>query len=253
MLLQLCQRSSDLCLLRLFCHRFLIFFNASPSSPMSTYIDPPHKRTSHVLFLSAGYVLSHRIKRRYFTTYTCKRRLHSFFRSTSQMSVYSSSETSLLLPETSPSDPPLDWQTTFRIARPFVFPSTLLFRLAAILSLLCELLRRAVELLPGYAAKLLVDSLSADDIPNNLWLIAALFVGARIFGSLLNTSKSILYSAVESAGTTRFSVALIEHLLGLSMEFHVKRKSGEILRVWDKGVGAVDSLVETTVFGVFPT
>lgn len=46
---------------------------------------------------------------------------------------------------------------------------------------------------------------------------------------------------------------MFEHLHSLSLRFHLNKKTGEILRVQDRGVSSIVSVLSTIVFNVLPT
>jgi len=48
-------------------------------------------------------------------------------------------------------------------------------------------------------------------------------------------------------------VRLFAHLHGLSLRWHLGRKTGEVLRVVDRGTNSVNSLLNYIVFSIAPT
>ena len=48
-------------------------------------------------------------------------------------------------------------------------------------------------------------------------------------------------------------VRLFAHLHGLSLRWHLGRKTGEVLRVVDRGTNSVNSLLNYIVFSIMPT
>ena len=45
---------------------------------------------------------------------------------------------------------------------------------------------------------------------------------------------------------------LYRHVLNLDLTFHLSRKTGEVTRQIDRGIGAVDSLLRTVIFSLGP-
>jgi len=48
-------------------------------------------------------------------------------------------------------------------------------------------------------------------------------------------------------------VRLFAHLHGLSLRWHLSRKTGEVLRVVDRGTTSVNSLLNYILFSIMPT
>lgn len=148
-------------------------------------------------------------------------------------------------------------QETWHFIRPYITPSTPRLRLLAILSLLCELSRRLVSLLQPYAYKLAVDTLSVDIISTAFirvpYAALLLYIFAKLAATLLEGLQQITYSIVETDCTKRFIVDLYDHLLGLSLAFHLERKTGEVAKVIDRGSESMDTIAHAALFTVFPT
>lgn len=48
-------------------------------------------------------------------------------------------------------------------------------------------------------------------------------------------------------------VELFRHLHGLSLRWHLSRKTGEVLRVMDRGTDSINNLLNYILFSIFPT
>jgi ATP-binding cassette subfamily B (MDR/TAP) protein 6 len=48
-------------------------------------------------------------------------------------------------------------------------------------------------------------------------------------------------------------VELFKHLHGLSLRWHLSRKTGEVLRVMDRGTESITNLLNYILFSIFPT
>ncbi|KAJ3183991.1 Homocysteine S-methyltransferase 1 [Gaertneriomyces sp. JEL0708] len=83
-----------------------------------------------------------------------------------------------------------------------------------------------------------------------------MFVLLRFLSSgvgALNTLQSFLWIPVGQFTTRQISVKMFEHLHDLSLRFHLNRKTGEILRVQDRGVASIVSLFSSILFNIVPT
>lgn len=83
-----------------------------------------------------------------------------------------------------------------------------------------------------------------------------IFVGLRFLQGgvgLLSAIQNYLWIPVGQFTTREISVQLFEHLHHLSLRFHLNRKTGEILRVQDRGVSSIVSLLSSILFNIVPT
>jgi ATP-binding cassette subfamily B (MDR/TAP) protein 6 len=48
-------------------------------------------------------------------------------------------------------------------------------------------------------------------------------------------------------------VELFKHLHGLSLRWHLSRKTGEVLRVMDRGTDSITNLLNYIIFSILPT
>ena len=70
---------------------------------------------------------------------------------------------------------------------------------------------------------------------------------------LVNNLRSFLWIYVQQFTTRALQVKLFEHLHGLSLRWHLGRKTGEILRVIDRGTQSINNLLSYVLFNIIPT
>jgi ATP-binding cassette, subfamily B (MDR/TAP), member 6 len=70
---------------------------------------------------------------------------------------------------------------------------------------------------------------------------------------LLNNLRSFLWIKVQQYTTRAVQVDLFRHLHSLSLRWHLARKTGEVLRVMDRGTDSINSLLSYIVFSILPT
>ncbi|CAG8628574.1 11176_t:CDS:10, partial [Paraglomus occultum] len=83
-----------------------------------------------------------------------------------------------------------------------------------------------------------------------------IYVGLRFLqGSvgLLSNIQTYLWIDVAQFTTRKVSVDMFDHLLDLSLRFHINRKTGEILRAQKRGVASIVSILSSMLFQVAPT
>ena len=69
----------------------------------------------------------------------------------------------------------------------------------------------------------------------------------------LNNMRAFLWIPVEQYTTREIEVSLFQHLHSLSLRWHLSRKTGEVLRVMDRGTNSVNNLLNFVVFQILPT
>ncbi|ELU17805.1 hypothetical protein CAPTEDRAFT_221936 [Capitella teleta] len=69
----------------------------------------------------------------------------------------------------------------------------------------------------------------------------------------LNNMRSFLWIWVQQYTTREIEVKLFEHLHGLSLRWHLSRKTGEVLRVMDRGTSSINNLLNYIMFNILPT
>lgn len=70
---------------------------------------------------------------------------------------------------------------------------------------------------------------------------------------ILSSLQNFLWIPVGQFTTREISVKMFSHLHHLSLRFHLNRKTGEILRVQDRGVSSIVSLLSSLLFNIIPT
>lgn len=111
-----------------------------------------------------------------------------------------------------------------------------------------------------YEQKATVDGMFGAAVPEFRWdficiYSALLFLkGSSGGGSgFLNNMRTFLWIPVQQYTTRRVQVKLFRHLHSLSLSWHLKRKTGEILRVVDRGTNSINNLLNYVVFQILPT
>ncbi|CAG8454293.1 2138_t:CDS:10 [Diversispora eburnea] len=144
-----------------------------------------------------------------------------------------------------------DFYSKFKKLLPFVWPShDIKLQIAIVICMLLLVMGRIVNVLLPYRYKGLVDRLQEEEkVWKEIWKEILLFIGLRCLQGdvgLVNTAQSLLWIPV-------VSVKMFEHLLNLSLRFHLNRKTGEILRVQDRGVSSIVSILSSVIFNIIPT
>ena len=68
-----------------------------------------------------------------------------------------------------------------------------------------------------------------------------------------NNLRAFLWINVQQYTSRSIQVKLFDHLHGLSLRWHLGRKTGEILRVIDRGMTSINNLLSYILFNILPT
>ncbi|XP_074659669.1 ATP-binding cassette sub-family B member 6-like isoform X2 [Tubulanus polymorphus] len=151
----------------------------------------------------------------------------------------------------------------FKMIFPFIWPKgSILLQLRVIFCLIVLIAGRGVNLLVPIYYKQIVDSLTPKPKQTLLfrWDLVLIYVALRFlqgggFGSmgLLNNLRTFLWIRVQQYTTKGIETKLFDHLHGLSLSWHLSRKTGEVLRVMDRGTSSINQVLNTMVFNIGPT
>ncbi|PIC42806.1 hypothetical protein B9Z55_009764 [Caenorhabditis nigoni] len=106
-------------------------------------------------------------------------------------------------------------------------------------------------------SKWIVDELSTPDNFHYSLLFLATFLkflqGNGAMGGFLNTVRTYLWIPIQQYTTRELEVELFKHLHSLSLRWHLSRKTGQVLRVMDRGTSSVNNILNYILFNVVPT
>ncbi|GFO44776.1 ATP-binding cassette sub-family b member 6, mitochondrial-like, partial [Plakobranchus ocellatus] len=149
---------------------------------------------------------------------------------------------------------------------PYVWPKNQ--RLLQITVFICLIILgagRAVNVFVPIYSKKIVNSLTYDkDNPEQTlsfrWdyiIIFTVFTFLKGGGTgttgLLNNMRSLLWIKIQQYTTRSIQLKLFTHLHSLSLRWHLGRKTGEVLRVIDRGTNSINTLLSYILFQIFPT
>lgn len=87
------------------------------------------------------------------------------------------------------------------------------------------------------------------------WLPIVAYIGLKFLqggSGLLQSIQNWLWIPIGQYTTREISLKVFSHLHSLSLSFHINRKTGEVLRVMDRGTSSVVSLLNQILFQIFP-
>jgi len=87
-----------------------------------------------------------------------------------------------------------------------------------------------------------------------IWISLKVSQGGGFGGDgLLGNIRSFLWIKVHQYTSLKIQVEMFAHIHDLSLRWHLDRKSGETLRIMDRGTSSINKLLEYLVFNIIPT
>ncbi|MGI9292658.1 MAG: ABCB family ABC transporter ATP-binding protein/permease [Pseudomonadales bacterium] len=147
------------------------------------------------------------------------------------------------------------WPTLRRLG-----PWLWVYRKRILIAALCLVLAKVANVLVPVLLKAIVDHLTSADGTGVITLTAivpTLLVVAygvlRVSGTIFNELRNALFARVGQRAARSVALTVFEHLQGLSLAFHLDRRTGGLSRDLERGVRAITSLLNFIVFAIAPT
>jgi ATP-binding cassette subfamily B (MDR/TAP) protein 6 len=89
-----------------------------------------------------------------------------------------------------------------------------------------------------------------------VWKAILLYTALKVLQGgtgLLQSIQSYLWFPINQYTTREISLEMFGHLHNLSLQFHISRKTGEVLRVMDRGTSSIVQLLSQILLSIFPT
>ncbi|XP_014253071.1 ATP-binding cassette sub-family B member 6, mitochondrial [Cimex lectularius] len=147
-----------------------------------------------------------------------------------------------------------------KILAPFLWPKKDSFlQLRVIFCFILLIAGRVINLYVPLYSKYIVNSIKG---PDSLfrWDLVIIYVSFKFLQGggtggmgILNNLRSFLWIRVQQYTTREVEVELLHHLHGLSLRWHLSRKTGEVLRIMDRGTDSINNLLTYILFNILPT
>ncbi|GFZ42756.1 Heavy metal tolerance protein [Saitozyma sp. JCM 24511] len=166
------------------------------------------------------------------------------------------------LGEVKKDDKPLTWREIggrLRKLSPHLWPSTSRkLQLFVLICVVCLLIARVgnplIPIALGQTVRALTGAAQGQTDQNPLIPFAA-YLGLRFTlggNGILGFTQNVLWVPVAQYTDKEMQLLCFNHLLNLSLAYHTKRNTGEVLKVIDRG-SAINNLFQTIVFTLIPT
>lgn len=162
-----------------------------------------------------------------------------------------------------PDDNSSTWKNAWykiKTLAPFLWPKKhILLQLRVLFCFILLILGRVINLFVPIYNKRIVDSVK--EIPGVFrWDLILIYVAFKFLQGggtggmgLLNNLRSFLWIRIQQYTTREVEVELFKHLHGLSLRWHLSRKTGEVLRIMDRGTDSINNLLNYILFSILPT
>ncbi|XP_063825603.1 ATP-binding cassette sub-family B member 6 [Ostrinia nubilalis] len=147
-----------------------------------------------------------------------------------------------------------------RTLLPFLWPrKSACLQVYVFICILALLAGRVINLYVPIYNKLIVDSISLPPLAFR-WDLVLVYVFFKFLQGggtggmgFLNNMRSFLWIKVQQYTTRELQLELFKHLHELPLRWHLSRKTGEVLRVMDRGTDSIDNLLSYILFSITPT
>ncbi|MDQ6627751.1 MAG: ABC transporter ATP-binding protein/permease, partial [Pseudomonadota bacterium] len=149
--------------------------------------------------------------------------------------------------------PKSDWRTLRKLA-PYVWQ----WRWRVLIALLFLVGAKLANIGVPLVLKQLVDALALKpgDPRSVLVVPVAILIGygaLRVSITLFTEAREFLFYPVAARIARRVSLEAFEHLLALSLRFHLERQTGGVSRDIERGSRSIQSLLNYTIYNIVPT
>ena len=146
----------------------------------------------------------------------------------------------------------LDYMAGFRVLFPYLWPKdSVLYQAIVVVCVILLICQRIVNLMVPLQLGALVESLGYGHIPYRDIILYVVYRALQGNQGAIGAARSVLWIPVSQSLFRRLSCAAFEHVLGLSLDFHLSKKIGEVTSALSRGA-AMNSFLENFVFQVFP-
>lgn len=159
-------------------------------------------------------------------------------------------------PKETPSRTWWEYIRAYRIFLPYIWPAKdKMLQVNFVVCFAIVFAQRGIQLLVPLQAGEITNILAGARGPIYMpWGAISLYIVFRIFqggNGLLGAARQVLWIPIEQYSYREVSVAAFEHVHQLSLEFHLGKKTGEVLSALGKGA-SLNTFLESITFNVIP-
>jgi ATP-binding cassette, subfamily B, vacuolar membrane transporter HMT1/ACLQ len=124
-------------------------------------------------------------------------------------------------------------------------------QLILVASLLLLIGQRVINILVPYQLEQLIKALGEGHMPYKQIALYTVFRGLQGQQGILGSFRAILWIPLSQSLYRRLTCAAFEHILTLSLDFHLSKRIGEVLSALSKG-SALNTFLDSFAFQLFP-
>jgi ATP-binding cassette, subfamily B, heavy metal transporter len=139
---------------------------------------------------------------------------------------------------------------------PYLWPDNApALRIRIVLALALVLISKALQIGTAFLYGGAIDKMAPGLEPGVMLAIGLVvaYTGARFGGVLFDNIRNAIFETVGQDAARRLSVIVFRHVHGLSLRYHLERKTGALTRIVERGTKNVDSMLYFLLFNVAPT
>jgi ABC-type transport system involved in Fe-S cluster assembly fused permease/ATPase subunit len=151
-----------------------------------------------------------------------------------------------------------EYLRAYTVFLPYIWPAKVrILQINFVICIVLVILQRGVQVLVPRQTEIITDILAGetDDGKSYMpWGAIIFYVSLRIVqgsNGLLGAARQVLWIPIEQYSYRELSVAAFEHVHMLSLEFHLGKKTGEVLSALGKGA-SLNTFLESITFNVLP-
>ena len=136
---------------------------------------------------------------------------------------------------------------------PFVYPKNdRWLQFMVLLTFILIALGRVVNKMVPFLTGDVVRQMERREFNIKTILIYVMFRYLQGGSGLISAAETWAWIPIEQYSNSSLTIRFFEHLHNLSLQFHLNRKTGELLRILDRGTSSIVSLLNTVVFQLIP-
>lgn len=147
-----------------------------------------------------------------------------------------------------------------RILAPYLWPhKSNMVKLRVFVCFILLVLARFINVYVPIYNKLLINSMVDKPLVFR-WDYVLIFVGFKFLQGggtggmgLLNNVRSYLWIRVQQYTVREIDIKLFRHIHSLSLRWHLSRKTGEVIRIMNRGTDSVNNILNNVLFQIIPT
>jgi len=146
---------------------------------------------------------------------------------------------------------------TLRRFLPYLWPAgEPALRARIVLAMGFVLLSKLVQVFgAAYTLKYAVDRMATGDrgVGMLVMLLVLAYAASRFSTTLFDNLRNAVFERVGQDATRRLAADVFRHLHGLSLRFHLERRTGAVTKVVERGTKSIDTMLYFLLFNIAPT